>query len=194
MSVNIYMRLVDSGDVAFDEADARRVAGAAHCAETAVDAYGPGTDVGPWSRRGVRRVGLSILRPAGLDAVLQTGGEPSSFVRATLTQRVVRDDLDRGGPLDVRGSIRLHVLGAELIKIRPMTTVAASACTGSVMRTTVEMHAVFPPPLCGIVEAIMADRARSEVRRFVEAVRRRVASTSTEDIARRWPGASSPRK
>ena len=169
------MRLVDSGDVAFPGTDVGRVADATISHETVHDVYGDDSDVGPWSRRGVRRVRLTVARPAGLDGIIRSSQPEQDQLRATLKQWIARDERSSGGPFEVHGSVRLHVLGAELIKIRPRTSVVPSEdkC-GARMRTTIELHAVFPPPLAGIVENIMAAQATHEVARFNDAVRRNV--------------------
>jgi hypothetical protein len=64
------------------------------------------------------------------------------------------------------------MLFAECIKIRPRITVAeVPGKPGAEMRASVELHAVFPPPIDRILEGIMANTVDGELGRYVDALR-----------------------
>ena len=69
----------------------------------------------------------------------------------------------------MHGSIKLRIIGAELIKIRPRTVLSDSG-GGVEVHMGVEMHAVLPPPLDRVVEDIMARQAAGELDRYADAV------------------------
>jgi len=134
--------------------------------------YGAETGIGPWSSRGQprRRLQLRLDKPAGIEVAIRSDGPT---VGATLTQRVVRDQPP--SLHEVRSGIRLNVLGAELIKIRPRTVLRLSPDPdgegpGVEVHMTVEMHAVLPPPLNRVVEEVMARQAQVELDRYADAV------------------------
>ena len=150
--------------------------------------YGAETGIGPWSSRGQprRRLQLRLDKPAGIEIAIRSDGPT---VGATLTQRVVRDQ-----PLslhEVRSSIRLNVLGAELIKIRPRTVLRLSPDPadpegpGVEVHMTVEMHAVLPPPLNRVVEEVMARQAQVELDRYADAVLDALPVPATDGAPRR---------
>ena len=176
----------------FPGADFDDVLDATHGEATIRQIYGPATTIGAWSARGERRINLRLPKPEGLDVALRSL-RGKTFVGATLKQRVERDEKQRLH--EVRGSIRLKLLGAELIKIRPSTVVvsqtlhvsdaAAFVHESSYMpnaghadavevRTTVELHAVLPPPFDRVVEGVMAMQAEEDMARFAEVLARAV--------------------
>ena len=164
------MRIIDSGPVTLGRS-VQDVVTIALSDKTVHDVYGVTARIDPWKKCGMRRrIHLSISRPDGIEAFLKDAGRT---VCATLTQRIIK----LPESTEVRGSVRLHILGAEFIKIRPKTTVESTEGGGALLRTTVEMHAVFPPPFARIVEDIMANKASEELQRFVQSVRRQCDET-----------------
>lgn len=139
---------------------------AAYGVQSVIGLYGNETHVGAWDSRGRRRLHIQMPKPQAADAckVLRLGNE--AFIPATLHQRIIRSEPNVMH--EVRGWLRLKVLAAELIKIRPRTIL--TSCDNNTkcrVSTTVEMHAVLPPPFNRLIENIMAERASSELERFV---------------------------
>ena len=177
----------------FPGADFDDVLDATHGEATIRQIYGPATTIGAWSARGERRIQLRLPKPEGLDVALRSL-RGKTFVGAALKQRVERDEKQRLH--EVRGSIRLKLLGAELIKIRPSTVVsrmldsAAFVHESSYMpsdavevRTTVELHAVLPPPFDRVVEGVMAMQAEEDMARFAEVLARAVEDKTRRRLA-----------
>lgn len=166
------MRLVETPPARFGHASVDHVVDAAYSEATVRQVYGADARIGAWSGRGVRRVHLQLVKPEG--APLGAQQDRSTLVSATLTQRVVRNlpESARSRRLhEVHGSIRLHMLGAELFRIRPRTVVTVGDDgVGAQLRTSVEIHAVLPPPLCGLLEDMMARRATEELGRYADAI------------------------
>ena len=151
--------------------------GAVYGDDTIRRVYGADTGIGPWSVRGrpSRRLELKLDRPDGLEVMPGMRGAQGPTVGAMLRQRVVRDVPARPAPPgagrlhEVHGSIKLRIIGAELIKIRPRTVLSDSG-GGVEVHMGVEMHAVLPPPLDRVVEDIMARQAAGELDRYADAV------------------------
>ncbi len=155
--------------------------GAVYGDDTIRRVYGAGTCIGPWSVRGrpSRRLELKLDRPDGLEVMPSMRGLQGSTVGAMLRQRVVRDEPGPPGHAsgacarrlhEVHGSIKLRILGAELIKIRPRTVLSDAGGGVVEVHMGVEMHAVLPPPLDRAVEDVMARQAAGELDRYAAAV------------------------
>lgn len=131
--------------------------------------HGEDLDLGPW-RGGVRRLAFSMNASSAVPVPPEVRRIVcGDRMRTSVRQKVVRstDDVH-----EVQSRVRLHVLGAELLKIRPkfaLTRVLSPASSvGEIeFSASVEVHAVFPSPLNRVIEAFMIAQSRHELEKYV---------------------------
>jgi hypothetical protein len=90
-------------------------------------------------------------------------------MRATVRQKVTHtsDTLH-----EVHNGVRLHILGAELVKIRPRFQLRRMD-DRTFFSAKVVVHAVFPPPLNHIAEHFMVQNASRDIHHYAAAIQKR---------------------
>lgn len=126
--------------------------------------HGDDMEISEW-KNGQRKLhmhfkGLQI--PEQVRKCLSGGSDP----RVTVKQVIEKSDPDEHR---VRNRVRLHLLGQEFIKVRPRFSLT-SMLNITRFTASVEVHAIFPPPLNGIVEAFMIEESQKDILKYIEAI------------------------
>lgn len=94
--------------------------------------------------------------PIGIKQLLN-----SDTVKATVTEKIIELSKTK---YDVRLHLKLHIFGAELLKIRPRIVLTKDCDTQEVfLSSRVEVHAVFPPPMDALTETFMIGHAEKYI-------------------------------
>lgn len=72
---------------------------------------------------------------------------------------------------EVHHRVKLKILGAEFIKVRPHFILKRNDGK-TTFSAKVEVHAIFPHPLNTIIEKYIIDSAREELKRYVHAIKK----------------------
>ena len=94
-------------------------------------------------------------------------------LRISVTQRVKRDNHVKH---EVHNHVRLHIIGSELFCIKPRFIIRRNPnpfCARNAKTTLdahVEVHAILPPPLCGIIENFMIKHATSDMINYTNVI------------------------
>lgn len=124
--------------------------------------YGPEVRVGPWDERGPRgrrRVihGTVDVPGAPKEVMRILGG---SKLRATTRQFVTATPPKT---LDIDHRVRMHFLGAELIRVRPRFRLRQEAPGDVRLDASVRVAAMLPPGISHVVEAFMHTFAQHQL-------------------------------
>lgn len=93
-------------------------------------------------------------------------------MRVTTRQTMERSRND----IRVTNHIKMHVVGAELFRVKPTFWLDRKSSQGIVVLGGIVQHeASLPPPLRGIAERFMAAHSERELRRFEQVLRERGA-------------------
>jgi hypothetical protein len=136
--------------------------------ETLREVHGPSLKATPWDGKNKRLLKFSI----SLDNV------PSEIrrffcgnkLKITTRQALVPQD----ARYDVKNSIRMHFLGAELFKLKSAFYLEQKDDGHLSFGGRVEHHAILPPPLNGIAEGFMKQQSEREVDHYMSVVTRRL--------------------
>ena len=138
--------------------------------------HGDGLRIEPWNEAGVRTLKICVERPeitpdagaagpSGLAGLM--GNACAKTVKTTVTQQIHRDT----DATQVSSKVRLKMLGAEFIKIRPLFEIYRDATEdGMMFKATVELQAVIPPPMCHLVEGFMEAQTLESLNEYVTAI------------------------
>ena len=128
--------------------------------------YGPDVRVDPWKitddgRRSRRIRGSMQIEGAPAEVMRFLAG--GKQLRATTRQDVAPPAAD--GSLDVTHKVRMHFLGAELVRVQPSFRLhmPADAEGPPLLDAEVRVGALFPPPLGGILEGFMERFSRHQL-------------------------------
>ena len=89
--------------------------------------------------------------------------------RSTVRQQVMMKDLVNERKHVVKSVVIPHVLGSEFLRIRSLFTFREHD-NQTVFDGKVEVHAIFPPPLNGIVESFMVEHAKYDILCFTSSL------------------------
>ena len=133
-------------------------------AETLEFLYGGDVRVGQWSpshdaaKRTRRIQGGMHIEGAPAEVVRFLAG--GRRLRATTRQDVVVHDADA---IDVTHRVRMHFLGAELVRVKPSFRLRAQTGGPPLLDAEVRVAALFPPPIGGVIEGFMEHFARRQL-------------------------------
>ncbi len=116
-------------------------------------------DCGPWNKN-KRKIHFEMPNENIPPPLLQIIG--GGKLRITMTQ-IKKEEK---GKVLIINKVRPHILGAELLKIRPTFTLSESN-GGTAFDIRCEMHAVFPPPLDSIIEEFMLAAIKANYEWFI---------------------------
>jgi hypothetical protein len=145
------LSLKDAISVVFDNDTLRRV-------------HGEDMQITEW-KEGRRRLHMAF----------DTSGIPEQVRRAFCggprTRVTVKQVIERSTEEEhrVRNKVRMHVLGQELIKVRPLF-VLTKKDSKIELAASVQVHAILPPPLNHIAEAFMIEQSERDVRAYLEVI------------------------
>ncbi len=122
--------------------------------------HGPGTKVGPFDAQGKRvfkfRVAVDSVPPP-----------IRKFFCGSELGVTTRQTLERGADkCTVTNRMKLHFVGAEFFKLRPIFWLEREPDGGISLGGTVRHDAILPPPLNGIAENFMMLSSRKELMHF----------------------------
>ena len=138
--------------------------------DTLRQVHGQDMEISEW-KNGQRKLHMhfkNLQIPEQVRKCLSGGSDP----RVTVKQVIEKSD----DPAEhrVKNKVRLHLLGQEFIKVRPrfslMTSVDQVGAVATRFAASVEVHAIFPPPLNGIVEAFMIQESQNDILKYIEVI------------------------
>lgn len=72
--------------------------------------------------------------------------------------------------IQVKNKTKLHILGAELVSVKPLFTIFNDNNNHACLSVNIEHHARFPPPLNSIIEGFMAETSKKSFKKFVDVI------------------------
>ena len=128
--------------------------------------YGADVSIGAWTTASDASRTRTIKGKVDVDGAPEEimrvlGG---SKLRASTIQTVRDTSKNSDQSIQVQNKVRMHFLGAELVRVRPQFLIRKSASDRQpVFQADVKLDAFFPPPVNMIVESFMATFARKQI-------------------------------
>jgi hypothetical protein len=152
--------------------------------KTLEEAHGGPVEMTEWkapTKKGTTRLerilNITSPLPSGFPDALRSFVGNSNTFRMTVKQ--IADV--QGSRARVQNKTRLHVLGAEFIRMKPMFDLSRDETTGCVfVNANVRVVAWMPPPIKGMVETLLV--ATSKIN--LDAYMRAIANNMSHDIVR----------
>jgi hypothetical protein len=94
-----------------------------------------------------------------------------SKLRITAKQQMTKADDGRSCEVNVR--MRMHFIGAELIRVKPRFTLKYDKNNRVCLEGRVDHSALLPPPVNMIAETFMSNSSRDELGRYANIIRNR---------------------
>jgi len=89
-------------------------------------------------------------------------------LRITTKQNISHNCQDKPNTWTVTSKVRMHFLGAEFFKVKPVFLLEKKENAHIYFSARVEHHAILPPPLNMIAEHFMHQQTEKEMNQFIE--------------------------